>query len=398
MHGSTPKKENKNLIDDSLNQQVSLLKFNSSKIKRNSSIVNLEKFQNEYMEKHPELNNKIQKCDTPKNSRKMKKVSNKKTPKKNKRASVVNNSNSLKNFHNYLEKLYQNEKHMKKNILKKKKDDSNKKPNLRVSFMNLTPKNDNFKFNKKKLNFSNYIKNENNSFKNSETKNQNDDIIEEEDGQAYGFNKTYKIKMFDEINKDKRSLNKEDFTPKILQTSLFKRNRGIDFESKKENTQTHKTFISPKFNDSDMDKLRDSHLKLKLKLKNTQGNTNFKKLKKKLTKLLNEQDKKSNNNVVNINYNINLNNQNNLKHKNHSLKKKETNKSQKKFKSNDNINRAQILSQNKIRESTITNKTLNNNNNDKENKSKSEKTNNKIYKYVQNCCFPFLTCLNGNNG
>ena len=397
MHGSTPKNENKNLIDDSLNQQVTLLKFNSSKIKRNSSIVNLEKFQNEYMEKHPELNNKIQKCDTPKNSRKMKKVSNIKSPKKNKRASVVNNSNSLKNFHNYLEKLYQNEKHMKKNILKKKKDDSNKKPNLRVSFMNLTPKNDKFKFNKKKLNFSNYIKNENNSFKNSETKNQNDDIIEEEDGQAYGFNKTYKIKMFDEINKDKRSLNKEDFTPKILQTSLFKRNRGIDFESKKENTQTHKTFISPKFNDSDMDKLRDSHLKLKLKLKNSQGNTNFKKLKKKLTKLLNEQDKKSNNNVVNINYNINLNNQNNLKHKNHSLKKKETNKSQKKFKSNDNINRAEILSQNKIRESTITNKTLNNNN-DKENKSKSEKTNNKIYKYVQNCCFPFLTCLNGNNG
>ena len=396
MYGSTPKNENKNLIDDSLNQQVLLLKFNSSKIKRNSSIVNLEKFQNEYMEKHPELNNKIQKCDTPKNSRKMKKVSNIKSPKKNKRASVVYNSGNIKKFHNYLEKLYQSEKHMKKNILKKKKDDSNKKPNLRVSFMNLTQKNDNFKFNKKKLNFSNYIKNENNSFKNSETKNKNDDIIEEEDGQAYGFNKTYKIKMFDEINKDKRSLNKEDFTPKILQTSLFKRNRGIDFESEKENTQTHKTFISPKFNDSDMDKLRDSHLKLKLK--NTQGNTNFKKLKKKLTKSLNEQDKKSNNNVVNINYNINLNNQNNLKHKNHSLKKKETNKSQKKFKSNDNINRAEILSQNKIRESTITNKILNNNNNDKENKSKSEKTNNKIYKYVQNCCFPFLTCLNGNNG
>ena len=43
--------------------------------------------------------------------------------------------------------------------------------------------------------------------------------------------------------------------------------------------------------------------------------TTIKKLKKKLTKSLNEQDKKSNNNVVNINYNINLNNQNNLKHK-----------------------------------------------------------------------------------
>ena len=121
MHGSTPKNENKNLIDDSLNQQVLLLKFNSSKIKRNSSIVNLEKFQNEYMEKHPELNNKIQKCDTPKNSRKMKKVSNIKSPKKNKRASVVYNSGNIKKFHNYLEKLYQNEKHMKKNILKKKK-------------------------------------------------------------------------------------------------------------------------------------------------------------------------------------------------------------------------------------------------------------------------------------
>ena len=41
-----------------------MLKFNSSKIKRNSSIVNLEKFQNEFMKKHPELNNKIQEYES----------------------------------------------------------------------------------------------------------------------------------------------------------------------------------------------------------------------------------------------------------------------------------------------------------------------------------------------
>jgi hypothetical protein len=340
------------------------------------------------MTKYFELNTKSLKCETPKNSRKKNKVSNINSSKKNQRASVVYNSGNIKNFHNYLEKLYQNEKHMKKNIIKKKQK-------LKVSFMNLTPKNDIFKFNKKKLNFTNYINNENNSPKNSETKNQNDDIIEEEDGQAYGFNKQYKIKMFDEINKDKNSLSKEDFNPNIMQSSLFKRNRGIVLESEKEDSPTLKTFISPKFNDSNMDKLRDSHLKLKLK--KTQGNTNLKKLKKKITKSLNEKDKKSNNNVVNINYNINLNNQNNLKPKNNSNKKKETNKSQKKLKSTNNINRVEIHNIIKNKESTITNKTLNNNN-DKENNSKNDKTNKKIYKYVQNCCFPFLACLKGNNG
>ena len=227
--------------------------------------------------------------------------------------------------------------------------------------MNLTPKNDSFKFNKKKLNFSNYLNNDNNSCKCSENENQNENIVEEEDGQAYGFNKSYKIKMFDELNKDNFSLNKEEHTPKIMQVSLFKKSKEIDGFSEKE--KTNKTFISPKFNDSVMEKIRDSHLKLKLK--KTRGDTNFKKLMKKLTKKM-EQEKINNNNLVNINYNINVNNPINYKYKQNTIKKKETNKSYKKYKSTDNMNREEILKINKNKESSITNKTSNykdNNNN-----------------------------------
>ena len=273
---------------------------------------------------------------------------------------------------------------MKKNILKKKKDDTNKKHNAKVSFkMNMTSKNDNFKFNKKKLNFSNYLNNDSNSCKYSESKNP----IEEEDGQAYGFNKPYQIKMYEELNKDSNSLNKEEYTQKIMQISLFKKTKERDGFS----------FISPKFNDSEMDKLRESHLKLKLK--KTRDDTNFKKLKKILTKTI-EQEKINNNNLMNINYNINVNNPINYKFKQNTIKKKETNKSNKKYKSTDNMNRTELIKINKNIESSITNKTSNNkdnnNNNDIDNSPKRTKKDDKIY-YVQNCCFPFFACLKGNN-
>jgi len=392
MHGRTPKNENNNLLAESYNQEYALTKFNSSKIKRNSMISMLNKFQSEYPAKYFELNNKNKKCDTPKNSRKNKKVTNIKSLKKNKRASVIYN-NKFNNLNNYLENLYQNDKHMKKNILKKKKDDTNKKHNAKVSFkMNMTPKNDSFKFNKKKLNFSNYLNNDANSCKYSESKNP----IEEEDGQAYGFNKPYKIKMFEELNKDSNSLNKEEYTPKIMQVSLFKKSKEKDGFSEKE--KTNKTFISPKFNDSEKDKLRESHLKLKLK--KTRSNPNFKKLKKILTKTI-EQEKINNNNLVNINYNINVNNPINYKFKQNTIKKKETNKSNKKYKGTDNMNRTELIKINKNIESSITNKTSNNkndnNNNDIDNSPKKTKKNDKIYTYIQNCCFPFFACLKGNN-
>ena len=92
MHGRTPKNENNNLLAESYNQEYALTKFNSSKIKRNSMISMLDKFQSEYLAKYFELNNKSGKCGTPKNSRKNKKVTNIKSPKKNKRASVIYNN------------------------------------------------------------------------------------------------------------------------------------------------------------------------------------------------------------------------------------------------------------------------------------------------------------------
>ena len=242
----------------------------------------------------------------------------------------------------------------------------------------MPPKNDSFKFNKKKLNFSNYLNNDANSCKYSESKNP----IEEEDEQAYGFNKPYKIKMFEELNKDSNNLNKEEFTPKIIQVSLIKKSKEKDGFSEKE--KTNKTFISPKFNDSEMDKLRESH-------KKTRDDTNFKKLKKILTKTI-EQEKINNNNLMNINYNINVNNPINYKFKQNTIKKKETNKSNKKYKSTDNMNRTELIKINKNIESSITNKTSNN----KDNNNNNTKKDDKIY-YVQNCCFPFFACLKGNN-
>ena len=391
MNGKIPKSTNNNLKMKSSKQQISLIKFNSSKIKRNSTSFMFDKFQNEYLTKYFELYDKSLKGDTSKNSRKNKNLSILKSPKKNKRESDLFKSTNINNINNYLEKLYQNDNHMKKNIVKKKKNDSNKKQNLKVSFlMNLTRKNDSLKSKKKKLDFSNYINNENESNKNSETKNQKENFIDEEDEQAYGFNKRYKIKMFDEINKDKHSLNKEEHTPKINQVHIFKKNKEIDVDSERD--KTNKTFISPNFHDSDFH--------LKSKIKKTRGNTNFKKLKKKLSESKKVQEKANNNNVVNINYNINVRNPKNDKHKNNAIKKKESNKALKIFKSTENINKPELLIVNKNKESSNTNKTSNlknNNNEDKNNTLMKDENNNKIYKYIQNCCFPFFACLKGNN-
>ena len=390
MNGKIPKSTNNNLKMKSSKQQISLIKFNSSKIKRNSTSFMFDKFQNEYLTKYFELYDKSLKGDTSKNFRKNKNLSILKSPKKTKRESDLYKSININNINNYLEKLYQNDKYMKKNIVKKKKNDSNKKQNPKVSFlMNLTQKNDSLKSKKKKFNFSNYINNDNESNKNSET-NQKENIKEEEDEQAYGFNKRYKIKMFDEINKDKHSLNKEECTPKINNVHIFKKNKEIDVDSERD--KTNKTFISPNFNDSDFH--------LKLKIKKTKGNTNFKNLKKKLSESKKVQEKANNNNVVNINYNINVRNPNNDKHKNNAIKKKETNKALKIFKSTENINRPELLIINKNKENSNTNKTSNmknNNNEDKNNILMKDEKNNKIYKYVQNCCFPFFACLKGNN-
>ena len=399
------KSSNNNLIIDSSKKQISLIKLNSSKLnssilKRNSYSYMIDKFRDEYQTKYFELYNKSIKGDTSKNSGKNKNnnKSNIKYKKYINRPSAIISTGNSNNLNNYLEKLYQNDKHMKKNILKKKKIGSNKLINPKVSFLrNLTKKNDSLRNSSKKIHHSTHKKKEFKDNKNSESKNKKENIIEKEDEQEYGFNKKYKIKMFDELDEEKNRLNEAIHNTKIIQTYLFKRNKENDIES--ETKKMNKTFIIPKIRDSEIQKLRDSFLKLKSK--KTLDNNNFKKINRKLIrhKKVRLKQKRSNK-VVNINYNINVNGPNNDKHKNDTIKKKETSKKIKIINITENINKPELLIINKNKEGSNTNKTSNNkenNNKDKDNTLIKDKKNNIFYKYMQNCCFPFVACLKGNN-
>ena len=399
------KSSNNNLIIDSSKKQISLIELNSSKLnssilKRNSYSYMIDKYRDEYQTKYFELYNKSIKGDTSKNSGKNKNnsKSNLKYKKYIKRPSAIISTGNSNNLNNYLEKLYQNDKHMKKNILKKKKIGSNKLINPKVSLLrNLTKKNVSLRNSSKKIHHSTHKKKEFKDNKNSESKNKKENIIEKEDEQEYGFNKKYKIKMFDELDEEKNRLNEAIHNTKIIQTYLFKRNKENDIES--ETKKMNKTFIIPKIRDSEIQKLRDSFLKLKSK--KTLDNNNFKKINRKLIrhKKVRLKQKRSNK-VVNINYNINVNGPNNDKHKNDTIKKKETSKKIKIINITENINKPELLIINKNKEGSNTNKTSNNkenNNKDKDNTLIKDKQNNIFYKYMQNCCFPFVACLKGNN-
>ena len=405
MNEIIPKSSNNNLIIDSLKKQISLIELNSSKLnssilKRNSYSYMIDKFRDEYQTKYFELYNKSIKGDTSKNSGKNKNnnKSNLKYKKYINRPSAIISTGNSNNLNNYLEKLYQNDKHMKKNILKKKKIGSNKLINPKVSLLrNLTKKNVSLRNSSKKIHHSTHKKKEFKDNKNSESKNKKENIIEKEDEQEYGFNKKYKIKMFDELDEEKNRLNEAIHNTKIIQTYLFKRNKENDIKS--ETKKMNKTFIIPKIRDSEIQKLRDSFLKLKSK-KNLDNN-NFKKINRKLIrhKKVRLKQKRSNK-VVNINYNINVNGPNNDKHKNDTIKKKETSKKIKIINITENINKPELLIINKNKEGSNTNKTSNNkenNNKDKDNTLIKDKQNNIFYKYMQNCCFPFVACLKGNN-
>ena len=405
MNEIIPKSSNNNLIIDSSKKQISLIELNSSKLnssilKRNSYSYMIDKFRDEYQTKYFELYNKSIKGDTSKNSGKNKNnsKSNLKYKKYIKRPSAIISTGNSNNLNNYLEKLYQNDKHMKKNILKKKKIASNKLINPRISLLrNLIKKNDSLRNSSKKIHHSTHKKKEFKDNKNSESKNKKENIIEKEDEQEYGFNKKYKIKMFDELDEEKNRLNEAIHNTKIIQTYLFKRNKENDIES--ETKKMNKTFIIPKIRDSEIQKLRDSFLKLKSK--KTLDNNNFKKINRKLIrhKKVRLKQKRSNK-VVNINYNINVNGPNNDKHKNDTIKKKETSKKIKIINITENINKPELLIINKNKEGSNTNKTSNNkenNNKDKDNTLIKDKQNNIFYKYMQNCCFPFVACLKGNN-
>ena len=404
MNEIIPKSPNHISRMDSSKKQISLIKLKSSKINssqliRNSYSYKLDQFKDEYQNKYFELYNKSIKGDTPKEANKIKNKSNLKFKKYNKKQSAIYSNGNCNSINNYLEKLYQNEKHMKKNILKKKKVDSNKKINPKVSLSkNLSRKNDSTRNSIKKVHYLNNKK-ELEDNKKSETKNIKEDITEKEDDQEYGFNKRYEIKMFDELNKEKNRINEAIHNTRIIHSSLFKKDKETFIELK--NKKLNKTFIIPKFQDSLMENLRETFLKLKSN--KTIDNKNFKKINRKLIKHKKVRIKdKRNHKVVNINYNINVNEPNNDKHKNNAIKKREKSKIIKIINITENINKPELLIINKNKESVNTNKTSNikeNNNKDKNkvNSPIKAKQNHGIYKYIHNCCFPFASCFKGNN-
>ena len=153
--------------------------------------------------------------------------------------------------------------------------------NPKVSLLrNLTRKNDSLRKSVKKIHHSNLPKKEFEANKNSEPKNKKENIIEKEDEQAYGYNKKYKIKIFDELNNEKYKLNEFIIIKLVVLLSLIKIKKLIDIEF--ENKKVNKTFIIPKFQDSLIEKLRESFLKLKSK--KWVDSNDFKKIKRKLIK------------------------------------------------------------------------------------------------------------------
>ena len=296
-----------------------LNKINSSKLKRNSSNIYLQNFLEEYTLKYLS-SNKRKNSITPKDKDNISAV---RSPRKRQNISQKN-VNFSNNLCQYLDKLYQNDKHLRKNILKKKTD-NNRKHQFKVSFGNLTTKADKFRFNSNKLTFSSYINSKDDKKnKNEEIKKSNDNIEEEEDdGQSYGFNKKYSIELLHKKDSNKINLNNEIHTPKVTKNLLFNKLKLNDIS--KEGERTNKTISQTKIKSSDIQKLRIPSLKTKIK--KSKSKPNFQNIKNQLMKLNKEQDQENNNNnVVNINYNINVNKDKNGKTKKTKRRKQKSSK------------------------------------------------------------------------
>lgn len=360
--------------------QNDMKKYYSSKFIRNSATNFLENFQKTYGSKYFSSSNKYKKRDTFKtllnnniseSSRKIMNISK----------NVNDNDN---NIGNYLDKLYQNENHLKKNILKKKKEEhSKKKP--RVSFKNFTPKPDIFKF-KKRLNFFNYVNDKMNDKDNNLLLTKpNENLPEEEDGQSYGYNKKYSLKMIDENDKDNEKSNVKEYTPKISSFNKLK-SRDIDLEE----NNIHKIFNTINFKDKEI---------ANRTFKKSKSRTFLKRPKKSILSKTPKEQKKKNNNVFNINYNINVKHKKNHKKKNTKNSKPEIKKEESKNK--DMRNQVEKIkeenSENKNNEGSMTNK--NKTSEDKKGNKDDDKLKEtkKKNKYKLNCCFSFFSCLGGNN-
>ena len=293
------------------------------------------------------------------------------------------------NIFHFMDKVYENEAHLKKKILKKKsmtKNHKNKKLKSKVSFMDLNSSKNQFLT---KTSFTNYItkyiKKDNNEAKENA---KNDSIGENSKGsdqQSYGYDKKYKIKTFEEDNIN----NNFDVT----KTPSLKRPSKKNYTYiNTEGGQTHKSFNS--MNERHL--LFHGNIDTPIKVKKSKSKTNIKKIRKKPSKLIKEKDK-NNNNIVNINYNINVNNDEKNKNKKNKLvtndnkeqnEKKDNNQKEEKEEKDKKMNT-------KIEENQILNKTETNKDIDNEIVSNDKKKKKKFYRL--NCCIGFLSCLNGNN-
>lgn len=184
-----------------------------------------------------------------------------------------------KNFEEYLEKLYDDEPHLKKSIFKKSNNAKNF--NRKVSF--LKPFNNKRKTN---INEKSIISGKNNDFSKSRIFN-NDDLGDE----SYGYNKKYSVNIFTNTNNND-----------LRKTCLFNNcdNREL---MRKQSFKTIKTVNFGKMRNSEKKSTNKTSTQLRKEKKKDSSKSNEKKFKKKINKLI--KDKENNNNIEKNNNNIN---------------------------------------------------------------------------------------------
>ena len=309
------------------------------------------------------------------------------SPRKNKK--IPKKNDCYGGCEEYLEKLYEDEPHLKKSVFKKKSNNKLiRNLNRKVSFM--SPKNSK---NKQNINLLRLNKNKtiNNKTENNNSKSK---IIKEDDEkgdeQSYGYDKKYNA-----------SLLKTESNNNLIKTSIFSKK---DFEYRNfKRKQTNKTCKSNNFNAlkiRNFEKKNTTNINFKRDLndirKNVSSKSNEKKFKKKKSKIIkdnkNSKDKNNIPKIININNNININAEEKQKNEKSKQKKcmtiienndKKNENIQKSNNSESKNKKRQDLSPKKSTENveTLVNVVEQNN---KKNKKKN------LF-----CCIPFLICLKG---
>lgn len=309
------------------------------------------------------------------------------SPRKNKK--ILKKNDYYAGCEEYLEKLYEDEPHLKKGVFKKKSNNKFiRNFNRKVSF--ISPKNNKTKqnINLLRLNKNNtiYNKTENNNSKSKVIK-ENDEMGDE---QSYGYDKKYNA-----------SLLKGESNNNLIKTAILSKK---DFDGRNiKRWQTNKTCKSNNnnvFKFRNFEKKNTTNINFKRDIKDIRkkvsSKSNEKRFKKKKSKNIkdnrNSKDKSGIPKIININNNININADEKQKNEKNKQKKcitivenndKKNEVIQKSNNSESKNKKRQDLSPKKSTENveTLVNVVENNN---KKNKNKN------LF-----CCIPFLICLKG---